>query len=260
MTRPGCITYSDVYDIQYGTAQGSCLGPLLFIIFCNDIQQLPLIGSLILFADDTTLSHSHKNINYLEFALKHDMGLLLDWFRANKLTLNLNKTVMMQYWPGKGRQAKLSIENNEIPMVEHTKLNKWGGSVCKNELTDLIKIQNQCLKLISPKADSKDLYKNLRILKLTDMIQLELIKFGYKITKNQQPLPLQKLMDDRGGKKIHRYPTRGKSVPNIQKHASEIFNKSFICRSISEFSMMPDSIKSSKSIRHIVLKFKSNLN
>ena len=47
MTRPGCITYSDVYDIQYGTAQGSCLGPLLFIIFCNDIQQLPLIGSLI---------------------------------------------------------------------------------------------------------------------------------------------------------------------------------------------------------------------
>ena len=64
---------------------------------------IPLIGSLILFADDTTLSHSHKNINYLEFVLKHDMGLLLDWFRANKLTLNLNKTVMMQYWPGKGR-------------------------------------------------------------------------------------------------------------------------------------------------------------
>ena len=241
MTRPGCITYSDVYDIHYGTAQGSCLGPLLFIIFCNDIQQLPLIGSLILFADDTTLSHSHKNINYLEFALKHDMGLLLDWFRANKLPLNLNKTLMMQYWPGKGRRVKLSIENNEIPMVEHTRFlgvhidNKlewsvhtrllvqklkanqyllsrsknilptnclrniyyshihshlqyglliWGGSVCKKELTGLIKIQNQCLKLISPQIDSKHLYKNLQILQLTDMTQLELIKFGYKNTKN----------------------------------------------------------------------------
>ena len=246
-TRPGHITYSDTYDITYGTAQGSCLGPLLFIIFCNDIQQLPLIGSLILFADDTMLSHSHKNINYLEFALKHDMGLLLDWFHANKLTLNLNKTVMMQFWPGKGRQVKLSIENHEIPMVEHTKFlgvhidNKlewnvhtrllvqklkanqyllsrsknilpsnclcsiyyshvhshlqyglliWGGSVCKKELTGLIKIQNQCLKLISPKTDREDLHKNLQILKLTDMIQLELIKFGYKIMKNQQPLPL----------------------------------------------------------------------
>ena len=60
------------------------------------------------------------------------------------------------------------------------------------------------------------------------MIQLELIKFGYKIAKHQQPLPLQELMNARGGKKIHGYPTRGKSVPNIQKHTSEIFNKSFI--------------------------------
>ena len=317
MTRPGCITYSDVYDIHYGTAQGSCLGPLLFIIFCNDIQQLPLIGSLILFADDTTLSHSHKNINYLEFALKHDMGLLLDWFRANKLTLNLNKTLMMQYWPGKGRRVKLIIENDEIPMVEHTRFlgvhidNKlewsvhtrllvqklkanqyllsrsknilptnclrniyyshihshlqygllvWGGSVCKKELTGLIKIQNQCLKLISPQIDSKDLYKNLQILQLTDMIQLELIKFGYKIAKHEQPLPLQELMNARGGKKIHRYPTRGKSVPNIQKHTSEIFNKSFIRKSMSEFSKLPDSIKNSKSIGNIVKKFKSRLN
>ena len=62
----------------------------------------------------------------------------------------------------------------------------WGSSVCKKELTGLIKIQNQCLKLISPKSGYEDLYKNLQILKLTDMIQLELNKFGYKITKNQQ--------------------------------------------------------------------------
>ena len=224
---------------------------------------------------------------------------------------------MMQYWPGKGRRVKLSIENNEIPMVEHTKFlgvyidNKlewsvhtrllvqklkanqyllsrsknilptnclrniyyshihshlqyglliWGSSVCKKELTGLIKVQNQCLKLISPQTDSKDLYKNLQILKLTDMIQLKLIKFGYKIMKNQQPLPLWELMNARGGKKFHRYPTRGKSVPNIQKHTSEIFNKSFIHRSMSEFSMLPDSFKNSKSIGNIVTKFKSSLN
>ena len=91
------------------------------------------------------------------------------------------------------------------------------------------------------------------------MIQLELVKFGYKIMKNQQPLPLQKLMEDRGGKKTHRYPTRRKCVPNIQKHSSEIFNKSFICRSIHEFSKMPDSIKNSKSIGQVVMKYKRNL-
>ena len=100
-TRHGRITYSNAYDITCGMAQGSCLGPLLFIIFCNDVQLLPLIGSLILFTDDTTLSNNHRNVNYLEYSLKHDMGLLLDWFQANKLTLNLNKTVMMQFWPKK---------------------------------------------------------------------------------------------------------------------------------------------------------------
>ena len=49
------IYYSTRHPITYGTAQGSCWGPLLFIIFCNDIQRLDLYGSLILFADDTTL-------------------------------------------------------------------------------------------------------------------------------------------------------------------------------------------------------------
>ena len=47
------VEYSDTYDITYRAAQGSCLGLLLFI-FCNDIHVLPLIGTLILFMDDTT--------------------------------------------------------------------------------------------------------------------------------------------------------------------------------------------------------------
>ena len=47
------IVFSKKVDIEYGTAQGSCLGPLLFIIFCNDIHLLPTMGDLTLFADDT---------------------------------------------------------------------------------------------------------------------------------------------------------------------------------------------------------------
>ena len=41
-TKPNSITYSEPYNIEYGTAQGSCLGPLLLILFCNDIKFLPL--------------------------------------------------------------------------------------------------------------------------------------------------------------------------------------------------------------------------
>ena len=62
-------TYSDVFDISFGTAQGSCLGPLLFLLFCNDIHLLPLYSQLILFADDTTLFNSHRSKIYLEYML-----------------------------------------------------------------------------------------------------------------------------------------------------------------------------------------------
>ena len=71
------VSYSDCFDITYGTAQGSCLGPLLFILFCNDIQYLPLYGHLILFADDTTLLSSQRTINFLKYTLQHDMDLLI---------------------------------------------------------------------------------------------------------------------------------------------------------------------------------------
>ena len=78
--------YSTRHPITYGTAQGSCLGPLLFIIFCNDIHHLDLYGSLILFADDTTLLNTNKNKVYLEFQMQYDMSMLMDWFKVNKLS------------------------------------------------------------------------------------------------------------------------------------------------------------------------------
>ena len=103
-------TYSDSYPITYGTAQGSCLGPLLFILFCNDIHLLPLYGNLILFVDDTNLLNSHANKNFLNYSVTHDMELLMDWFDANKLSLNLMKTVIMKFWEGP-KSIKITARN-----------------------------------------------------------------------------------------------------------------------------------------------------
>ena len=60
-TPSNTITYSEPFQITYGTALGICLGRLLFILFCNDIHTLPLNSSVILFPDDTMLFNSHKN-------------------------------------------------------------------------------------------------------------------------------------------------------------------------------------------------------
>ena len=49
----GNVKYSDTYNINYGTPQGSCLGPLLFLIFCNDINLHLDSMNVIQFTDDT---------------------------------------------------------------------------------------------------------------------------------------------------------------------------------------------------------------
>ena len=89
--------FSKEEPVNVGTPQGSCLGPLIFLIFNNDLHKVVENCSTILFADDTTLYISSKNTTYLKWCIEHDISLLLDWFRANKLTLNLSKTQFLLF-------------------------------------------------------------------------------------------------------------------------------------------------------------------
>ena len=104
----GTTAYSDYRMIKYGTPQGSCLGPLIFLIFTNDLyRHLHHCGS-ILFADDTTLYKSHRNLRYLKWCLEDEMQNITKWFTANKLTLNLGKTVCILF------QKNTKTENIEL--------------------------------------------------------------------------------------------------------------------------------------------------
>ena len=95
------ITKSDSFNITCGAAQGSCLRPLLFIIFVNDIHLLPLYSKVILFVDDTTIFNSHKIKCYLQYMIDMDLQLLQSWFNPNQLSLNVEKKVAMKFWDDK---------------------------------------------------------------------------------------------------------------------------------------------------------------
>ena len=64
---------SSKYQITYGTTQGSCLRPLLFNIFCNDLYLNINNCNLIMFAGDTTLYASHRNSQYLIYLIQEDL-------------------------------------------------------------------------------------------------------------------------------------------------------------------------------------------
>ena len=82
---------SDPFNIVCGVPQGSILGPLLFIIYTNDLPRNIHHGKISLYADDTAIFYRGKNQNQLQQVMKSDALVIHDWFRANKLTLNVDK-------------------------------------------------------------------------------------------------------------------------------------------------------------------------
>ena len=87
VTSTGSTEYSGYQDISYRAPQGSCLGPLIYLIFANDLSKNLSFCSSIMFADDTTLYKTHSNLRFLKWSVEQDISALMDWFRANKLTL-----------------------------------------------------------------------------------------------------------------------------------------------------------------------------
>ena len=107
-------SYSMWNEIKRGVLQGSVLGPLLFNAFINDIFTFIEKTEICNFADDNIIYDCGEDSPNISENLKHDLKILLKWFRINSLQANPGKFQFMILGKKKRNSVKLIINNTEI--------------------------------------------------------------------------------------------------------------------------------------------------
>ena len=187
-------TCSSKLEITCGVPQGSILGPLLFLLYVNDICNISTLVNLILFADDTSLFFSHHNAETLFQIVNMELEKLSKWFKINKMSLHIHKTKYILF----GNKApspdiKIIIDNECLDKVLET---NFLGVTVEHSLTwkkQITSIESKISKGIGILAKMKSKFNKKTLLLLYSTLILPYLNYCSEIWGNTYESHLKKI-------------------------------------------------------------------
>ena len=127
------------------------------------------------------------------------------------------------------------------------------GTMCSKKIS---KNHDQIVNLIS--CGNMSPYEDLNVLKLRDVVSLEMNKLMYNFKQKTLPSALYQTLNEIS--KTHGYETRNANIPNIPVHSSSLYNRSFLVESTMEWLFLKSSIKNCNSIKQMANEYKKTYN
>jgi hypothetical protein len=194
---------SDLMPLSTGVPQGSILGPLLFLIYVNDISEVSNLFKPIVYADDTTLSATLGTFKVgsdswetMESNINNELGKYSEWFKLNKLSINTSKTkAMLFHMPQKTLQYPILSLDNDI--IEYVREFNFLGIVIDENLnwkSHVNKISTKISKIVGLLTKLKHFLPERILLNIYNALIVPHLNYGALLWENsyQRVFMLQK--------------------------------------------------------------------